>query len=87
VKAGGAVGSVIGPVVVVVVLELPVVVEPAPVVDVEVEEVVDGDAPAIAGRSPTIARAATSATAPRDLSSIPLDLGMNTPHLEALLRA
>jgi hypothetical protein len=41
-----------------------------------------GEAPATVGAIPTRATAARSATAPRDLSSILLDVGIGTPHLE-----
>jgi hypothetical protein len=60
-------------------------VEPGTVV-VELEVVVEergaGAAPAAVDTIPTRAKAARSATAPRNLSSILLDVGIHAPHLE-----
>jgi hypothetical protein len=52
------------------------------VVEVLVVELEAGDATAVVGTIPTRTTAARSATAPRDLSSILLDVGIDTPHLE-----
>jgi len=52
------------------------------VVELLVVELDAGAAPAAAGTIPITARAARSATAPRDLSSILMDVGIGTPHLE-----
>jgi hypothetical protein len=73
--------------VVVVVLELEVVEELEVagelevVVELEVVEELEA-APAAVGAIPTRTTALRSATAPRDLSSILLDVGIGTPHLE-----
>src|SRR5258705_5591136 len=60
------------------------------VVELEVDEVVEElvepgaeAAPAADGAIPIMVSAAASATAPRDLSSILLDVGIDTPHLES----
>jgi len=71
----------------VVVVVLDGVVEPGTVVvvvelEVVVEELGAGAAPAAVDAIPTRAKAARSATAPRDLSSILLDVGIHAPHLE-----
>jgi hypothetical protein len=60
------------------VVVLEVVVE----LDVVVDELGDGEAPAAVAAIPTRATAARSATAPRDLSNILLDVGIDAPHLE-----
>ena len=60
-------------------------VEPGTVVvvlEVVVEELGAAAAPAAVDAIPTRAKAARSATAPRDLSSILLDVGIHAPHLE-----
>jgi hypothetical protein len=52
------------------------------VVELLVVELGAGVATAAVGAIPTRATAARSATAPRDLSSILMDVGIDTPHLE-----
>jgi hypothetical protein len=52
------------------------------VVELLVVELAAGVAAAAVGAIPTRATAARSATAPRYLSSILLDVGIDTPHLE-----
>jgi energy-converting hydrogenase Eha subunit F len=70
----GRPGVVVVVVVLLVVVLLVVVLE---VVDVDL-----GDATAAVDAIPTMTRVAKSATAPRDRSNIPLDLGIAAPHLK-----